>query len=160
MTNDQRSTHVSPVPSVGYLAVAFIAGVLAVLVFHQGMLGFLHAIEVTPAVPYETRPTAPLGVPQIWSLAFWGGIWGIIFAYLEPHLRRGWAYFLGALLFGAIAPTLVAWFVVLPLKGLPIAGGWRASGIATGLLVNGAWGIGTALFLWGGAVIAGFRRPI
>ncbi|WP_425450442.1 hypothetical protein [Virgifigura deserti] len=158
MTKEQHYTDVQSGPSVGHLAAAFIAGALAVLVFHQGMLGILNAVGVTPAMPYQTQPTALLGVPQIWSIAFWGGIWGIVFAYLEPHLRRGWAYFLGALLFGAIAPTLVAWFVVSPLKGLPVAGGWRASAMATGLMVNGAWGIGTALFLWAGARITAFRR--
>lgn len=159
MTAERHSTPVSPGPSIGHLAAAFIAGALAVLVFHQGMLGILHTLGVTPALPYPRAPTAPFGIPQIWSIAFWGGVWGIVFAYLEPHLQRGWAYFLGALLFGAIVPTLVAWFVVSPLKGLPIAGGWRPSAIATGLLVNGAWGIGTALFLWAGAAITRFRRP-
>lgn len=159
MTNDRRSTHASSGPSLGRLAVAFIAGALAVLVFHQGMLGLLNAAGVTPALPYDTRPVAPLAVPQIWSIAFWGGIWGIVFAFVEPYLGRGWLYFLGATLFGAIALTLVAWFVVAPLKGLPIAGGWRAPAIATGLLVNGAWGLGTALLLRAGDVIAGFRQP-
>src|SRR5919199_900381 len=70
--------------------LAFIAGFLAVVIFHQGML---------------------------------------------------------ALLFGAIAPTLVAWFLVAPLKNQPIAGGFQPAAMLTGLLVNGAWGIGTALLL-------------
>ncbi|MEH2154212.1 hypothetical protein [Nostoc sp.] len=38
----------------------------------------------------------------------------------------------------------MAWFVVAPLKGQPLAGGWKLVGIVTGLLVNGAWGVGTA----------------
>ena len=36
---------------------------------------------------------------------------------------------------------------VMPLKGMPMGGGWHAAGIATALLVNGAWGLGTGLFL-------------
>lgn len=51
------------------------------------------------------------------------------------------------MLFGAFALSLVAWFVVAPLKGLAVAGGSRPAAIATGLLVNRAWGFGTALLL-------------
>jgi hypothetical protein len=35
----------------------------------------------------------------------------------------------------------------MPLKGMPMGGGWHAAGIATALLVNGAWGLGTGHFL-------------
>ena len=87
------------------------------------------------------------GVPRVISLAFWGGIWGIVFALIEGRIPRGAQYWVYALLFGAIFPTLVAWFVVAPLKAQPVAGGWQASRMLTGLLINGAWGLGTALFL-------------
>ena len=50
-------------------------------------------------------------------------------------------------LFGAIAPTLVAWFVVASIKGQPIAAGWQPFRMLTGLIINGAWGVGTGLFL-------------
>ncbi len=56
-------------------------------------------------------------------------------------------YWVDAVIFGALAPTLVAWLVVAPLKGLPFGNGWHAAGIATALLVNGAWGFGTGLFM-------------
>ena len=128
-------------------ASGFAAGFLSVLIFHQTFLTLLHAIAMTSLAPFQLRPTAPFDIPQIVSLAFWGGIWGIGFAWIEPYLPRGWRYLVSALLIGAILPTLVAWFVIAPLKGLPIAGGWRAAAIVTGLIVNGAWGIGTALFL-------------
>ena len=52
---------------------------------------------------------------------------------------------LGAILFGAIFPTLAAWFIVAPLKHMPIAGGWKPKAMMIGPLVNGAWGFGTAL---------------
>ena len=125
-------------------ALGFIAGFVSVLLFHQGMLALLHAVNFTPRAPYSTAPTQPLGIPQIWSNAFWGGIWGLILVVIAPRFRHDKNYWLGALVFGAIAPTLVAWFVVAPLKGQPIAGGWKLVGIVTGLLVNGAWGVGTA----------------
>jgi hypothetical protein len=133
--------------SARLIAFAFVAGFLAVVLFHQPMLALLHAIGTTAAVPYVTRPVPPLGVPQVLSQSFWGGIWGIIFALVTPRFPRGAGYWIAAVLFGAFALSLVAWFIVAPLKGLPIAGGGRPSAIATSLLVNGAWGFGTALLL-------------
>ncbi|HEY9606991.1 MAG TPA: hypothetical protein V6C85_35610 [Allocoleopsis sp.] len=127
--------------------LAFAAGFFAVLIFHQGMLALLHAVNLTPRAPFPTTPTPPLGIPQIWSSAFWGGIWGIVFAAIVSRFRQDTRYWVTALIFGAIAPTLVAWFVVAPLKNQPIAGGFQPASMLTGLLVNGAWGIGTALLL-------------
>jgi hypothetical protein len=127
--------------------LAFIAGFLAVVIFHQGMLALLHGVNLTPRSPFPTTPTQPFGIPQIWSLAFWGGVWGLVFAAIAPRFRQDRSYWIGALLFGAIAPTLVAWFLVAPLKNQPIAGGFQPAAMLTGLLVNGAWGIGTALIL-------------
>lgn len=131
------------------LIFAFVAGFCSVLIFHQGTLSILHALRIAAAAPFPYGPTKPFGLPQIWSLAFWGGIWGIVFALIEGSFPRGAGYWLLTLIFGAIAPTFVAWFVVFPLKGIPLGGGWKPSGIITGLLINAAWGIGTALILKG-----------
>lgn len=125
----------------------FIAGFFATLVFHQLMLAVLWAIGVAPSAPFPMRPTQPFGVPTVISLAFWGGIWGIVFALIERVFYRFRGYWVAAIVFGAIFPTLVAFLMVFPLKGLPMGGGWRISMLLTGLLVNGAWGLGTAIFL-------------
>ena len=127
--------------------LAFVAGFISVLLFHQGMLALLHAVNFTPRAPFPTTPTPPFGIGQIWSSAFWGGIWGIVFAAIAPRFGQDTQYWIAALIFGAIAPTLVAWFVVAPLKGQPLAGGFQPAPMVTGLLVNGAWGVGTALLL-------------
>ena len=120
----------------------FLAGALAVPLFHQVMLAILYASHFVARAPFALQPTKPLGLPAVVSLTFWGGVWGIIFAMVGS--RRGYAF---AVLFGAIFPTVVAWFVVLPLKGIPAGGGWAPRGVATALLVNGAWALGTAVFL-------------
>lgn len=130
-----------------YWLFAFIAGFIAVLIFHQGALSILHAIGFSPRAPYSTDPTQPFGIPAIWSLAFWGGIWGLILAAIAPYLPGDRRYWLAALIFGAIAPSLVAWFIVAPLKGQPIAGGGNPVAIITSLLINSAWGLGSA-WLW------------
>jgi hypothetical protein len=134
-------------PSLTRFIFAFIAGFFSVLIFHQGMLALLHAVSFIAISPFPTQPTRPFGVPQIWSLAFWGGIWGIVFALFDWRFPQGVGYWLLTLLFGAIGPTLVAWFVVFPLKGLPLGGGWKPAAMATGLMINAAWGLGTAFFL-------------
>lgn len=133
--------------SNGRVVLAFVAGFLAVPVFHQVMLALLHAIGFVPVTAYNFQPVPPFGVPAVLSAAFWGGVWGVVFALVEPRFPRGPGYWIAAALFGAVPLTLVFWFIVAPLKGLPVAGRWQAAAWVTGLLVNGAWGIGTALFL-------------
>ena len=83
-------------------------------------------------------------------------VWGILLALLAPRFgEKAGAWWLGALLFGAVAPTLVAWFVVLPLKGRPPGGGFAWPGIVVGPIVNGAWGLGAACLL----AVLGAARP-
>jgi hypothetical protein len=38
-------------------------------------------------------------------------------------------------------------FIVFPLKGMPVAGGCDAKLILGALILNGAWGVGVALFM-------------
>jgi hypothetical protein len=135
-------------PSTLRLALGFAAGFIAVLVFHQGMLAFLHAIDFARGGPYQVQPTPPFGIPRFWSLAFWGGVWGIVFVLAEPYFGRGGRYWISALLFGALALSLFSWFVVAPIKGTPIAAGWDITAMSRGLILNGAWGLGTAAILW------------
>jgi hypothetical protein len=124
---------------------AFVAGFLSTLVFHQGLFGILHLLGVLPA-PYSLAATAPLGVPAVISLAFWGGVWGIPIWYLMRHATNA-AYWIRAVAFGAIGPTLVALCVVWPLKDRPFAAGWDLKIWVLGLILNGAWGLGLGLFM-------------
>ena len=144
------STHVltgRPSSASRKLLVGFVAGFLATLLFHQPTLALLTQLGITKATVYNMTGTAPLGVPQVISLSFWAGIWGIVFAAVEDRFPRGGLYWLCALLFGAILPTLCAWFIVAPLKGQPMAAGWQLDRMIVGPIINGAWGIGTALLL-------------
>ena len=85
------------------------------LIFHQGAAAFLHALQWTPRAPYSMAAVAPLGVPQVLSLAFWGGVWGVLLAFVLARLDG--AKLVLAAVFGAILPTLIAWFVSLRSKG-------------------------------------------
>lgn len=119
----------------------FAAGALAVPVFHQIALRILNAVGYVERAPFSFASTKPFGVPSLLSLSFWGGVWGILLGLLLARMR-GTPYWITAVVFGAIAPTLVAIFVVAPLKG-QAAGGDVKMAVA-GLVVNAAWGLGTA----------------
>ena len=41
----------------------------------------------------------------------------------------------------------MALFIVFPLKAMPVAGGWDPRIIMRALILNGAWGLGVALFI-------------
>jgi hypothetical protein len=129
------------------LLLGFIAGFLATLIFHQLSLAMLWGIGLAPFPPFSFAATKPFNLPAVFSLSIWGGIWGILFALIERLFTRYGNYWVIAFLFGAILPSLVALFVVLPLKGKPMGGGWHAPLLVTALIINGAWGFGTGLIL-------------
>lgn len=120
----------------------FLAGALAVPVFHQLALWAFYAAGVIERAPFAMDPTKPFGVPAIISLSFWGGLWGVILGAVLLR-TRGATYWIVAIVFGAIAPTLVAAFVAAPLKGQPAGGNARMA--LVGFTINAAWGLGTAL---------------
>ena len=133
-------------PLVKPLIFGFIAGFLGVLIFHQAMWLVLYQVGMIPAdLPaWPMDPVPPFGVPSVISKSFWGGLWG---AALAPWLVRysGGRYWTAWILIGAVALTLTALYVVSPLKGQPMPALWPRFYYA--LLVNGAWGFGTALLL-------------
>ncbi len=125
---------------------AFVAGFVSTLVFHQGLLQALHLGGVVPLAAWNMTAAPPLGVPSVLSLAFFGGLWGCVLWRLIAR-SQGARRWLLALLWGAVLPSAVALFIVFPLKGLGIAGGWDPKFIVGALLLNGVWGLGVALLM-------------
>jgi hypothetical protein len=138
--------------TVRTIVLGFLAGAVGVLVFHQGFILILHLLGVLPNMPYSLQPTAPLGVPQVLSLAFWGGLWGIVLVWFMTRFSgdRLWV----AILFGGILPPLVGVLVVTPLKGGDIAAWFVAPMMARAFVINAVWGLGTALSYRAGRRIA------
>ena len=126
---------------------AFIAGVLGVLVFQYGLAALLHVAGLITNAPYRMNPVPPFGVPQSISSAFWGGLWGIAFLPALARTKSDAAYWITAIVFGAIAVSSVLLFVVFPIKGRAFAAGWSMRTWATVATLHAAFGLGTAFFL-------------
>ena len=125
----------------------FAAGFVATLVFHQLAVAVLAGVGLAPFGAWNLSPTAPLGIPAVLSLSFWGGIWGIIFILVHQHFGHGTRYWVSAFLFGAIVTSVVALFIVVPMKGGPLGGGFAPALLLTVFIINGVWGIATAWLL-------------
>ena len=129
----------------------FIAGAVGILTFHQ--VGFLIAtqLKLVNSTFYNMQPVPPWDVPTIVSQAFWGGLWGIVAAFIVPRLPGVLKGALGWVLFAGIVVALVNWFIVLPIKGSPVGGGWRMPATVVVAIVYAFWGLG----MW---VIYGLAR--
>ncbi|WP_439596864.1 hypothetical protein [Falsiroseomonas sp.] len=140
------------------LLVGFLCGALAVLVFHQGTLWVLYhqfpLIKLLPFVPEAFRPASPgfsirsvppLGVPQVLSAAFWGGLWGILLAALIRWARL--PDLLTGFLLGAVVCTVVGFTLVAQLRGVPMWAGGNTIVWARAALLNGAFGWGAAFLM-------------
>lgn len=128
---------------IGTAVLGFIAAALAVLVFHQGMILILHLIGFVPNFPWSFRPNA-WGVPQLINGMFWGGLYGIAFAFILPYTPAQWPVWLK----GVVLAVVINWFImnqiVIPiLRGTAMFGGiWRPH---IGGLISAAFGLGWIL---------------
>lgn len=128
-------------------ALGFVAAVIAVLTFHQGMWELLHLANIDGLkMPswYPTDSIPPFGVPRVLNLCFWGGLYGMVFGLLLPKFT--WPIWLCGLLTGFIA-AFTGLVIVAAIKGLPIGGGWVLMNWVRSLLINGSWGLGLGLIV-------------
>ncbi len=146
----------------------FIAGALAVLIFHQGMYVLIQqllSMKILGAPPLGGTPwnfsadPGAYGLPRVLNQAFWGGLWGIVFAYMidvlpGPNWLRGFV-------FGCVFPMLLGSWLLVPLIKANMFGivkppqvlfsgalekGFDIMRLRNGFLLNGvAFGIGLGL---------------
>lgn len=126
-------------------AIAFIAGFLAVLVFHQPVMHLITTAAGVKIPTYSMNPTGPLGIPQVISSSIWGGLWGMVLMAMRNVLGVGARFWVLAAVLGGIVLVAVFWFIAAPLKGMPVASGWQPARMLVGFLVNAAWGLGWAI---------------
>lgn len=144
------------------LVFGFLMGAIAVGVFHQGtiFLLFHHGNRIPAVTEWLGRVAGPgwnLGqtmqafgqpgwvVPQFANQMFWGGLWGIVIAAAVRFSR--WPDLLTGFLVGVIGCVGLGITLVASLKGLPLFAGGNTQALLRGVLINGAFGWGTALLL-------------
>ncbi|MCW5748578.1 MAG: hypothetical protein KIT36_20480 [Alphaproteobacteria bacterium] len=133
--------------SVRTVIFGFIAGAVAYLIFHQGGFWLLNAAGMLKTMTYSMAPTRPFGLPVVITFAFWTGFWGVAAAFVVPQLSGGLRGVLGWILFAAVVPTLVEWFIVEPARGHDLGGGFQLPGVALAPAVFGFWGFGMWLIM-------------
>jgi hypothetical protein len=135
-----------------WLITGLLSGAVALLVFHQGAVALLYAIGLSADPAYSLEPTKPWGIPELWSLTAWGGAWGVLLAVTLQRLE-GLSLIVAATLFGMLLPTIVGWFVIATLLGLPVAEGGDPQAMVTAVVSNAVWGLaaGVGLALLGRA---------
>lgn len=127
------------------LAIYFACGFLAVLLFHQSAIFVLNQLGFTPNGPFRTNPIPPFGVPAFLNQAFWGGVWGIVYGLVRARIPAVLPVAVAGILFGVVGPTLFGWFVLAPLRGQPVAGGFVPANMLRGIFINGTYGLGLGL---------------
>ena len=124
--------------------LGFCAGAIAALVFHQGLAEVFDLLGIGSMRAFRTTPTWPLGLPAIVSLTFGGGLYGAFFAVVSTRLTC--SHRLAALVYGFILGIL-ALFVFLPLRGIPMLHDGAIWPICRTLILNVSWGLGLSLIL-------------
>ena len=69
--------------------IGFIAGVIAVVTVHQGIVYLLNQQGIIPVKPWNMAGVPPWGVPTIINNIFWGGLWGALFSLIHDKLPGG-----------------------------------------------------------------------
>ncbi len=130
------------------LLLGFIAGALAVVVFHQGMILLLYLMKQTPNFPWNLKGSVgPLGVPVLVNQMFWGGLWGVLFAAIVHMIPIAHNVLRGAV-YGLLGPFLLGGGFLVPLiKGGPMFWNWTGQRWIVGGLIGTAFGAGVALIL-------------
>jgi hypothetical protein len=148
---DAVYTRALPTSLAIWLGLGFVAGFISVLTFHQGAIGIAHLIGLAPNPPYNMRSVPPLGVPQFVSLAFWGGVWITVFALamtrLPASIQNRGSFLIAGLIFGALVISIFNWFVLAPLRGQPLGNGFVPANMVRGMIYNGIFGFGAAVWM-------------
>jgi hypothetical protein len=145
--------------AVQRIAIGFLAAVLSVLVFHQGMILLLRETGLFGIPPstlvwnLNANPRA-YGLPMLVNQCFWGGLYGAAFGLLVGRVRIGALPL--ALLTGA-ATTMMGFFVIAALRGTPIGGGWQLMAWLRGLSIGLSFGLG--LWVFHTAITGKYFRP-
>ena len=128
-------------PTIRMAVLGFVAAAISVLVAHQVMVLALYLIGWVPNAPYSFRPNA-WGVPVILNSMFWGGLWGVAFAFAAPKIPIP-ATWLKGIVLGVVGPVVIGnWIVMATIRGQPLFAGFAPQRMLIGVLIGGAFGLG------------------
>ena len=139
--------------TLGRAALGFIAAALSVLIVHEAIIYVLNMQGLVPRKAWTmTPPVPPFGVPYLVNLVFWGGLWGILFAYIQQLLPGGMMWLKG-LIYGLLFALVAGSWTLVPLVkgqifGLPnqvLFGGFNPQRMLIGALIVGGWGLGLGI---------------
>ena len=138
----------------GRIVLGFIAAAISVLLVHQTIIYALGLSGMTRAQPWSLQRLGYGPFPWVPLLAnnvFWGGLWGILFAFVHHWLpsRMMW---LKGLLFGLMM-VLVSNWTLLPLirhyvfnwPPQPLFSGFNPTTMLVVVLVVGGFGLGLGI---------------
>ena len=141
------------------LLIGFAAGFLSHLVIEGALGAGLYAAGLIPSLPWSLAPVGPLGLPQSLSLAFWAGLFGVLYVLLEPWLAARLGQWQGGFFYGLVVPLSCDWFIVLPLKGYGIGGGFHPAAVPIDIALNAALGLGAVAIFWWAVALSQQRSP-
>ena len=129
--------------SLRNLICGFIVGAIAVMTVHEVVNFLLLELGLFPRIPWSMEPAAMTGLPQFLSDAFWGGLWGVLFA-LSVSCIPGRSATVRGLVFGIVGPAVIGVFILVPLitGRFPLFFGGDPKLIVSVLLILGAFGAG------------------
>ena len=128
--------------------IGFSAGFFSALIFKQMILWVLWQSGLTPVGPYVFTATPPLDIHTALAPALWGGAWGALLALAQCYFSRNeYGYWLMAIGFGAVLPSLFALLITIPLEVNFYGGIWHWSMLLSTIVSNAVWGFGTAAIL-------------
>jgi hypothetical protein len=132
--------------------LGFVAAALSVLIAHESIVQILNILGRVQRQGWTlTPPVPPFGVPYLVNLIFWGGLWGILFAYIHP-LLPGRMMWLKGLIYGLIIVVLGGWIAVPLIKGQmfgipnqPLFAGFDVQRMLNSALIVGGYGLGLGI---------------
>jgi hypothetical protein len=121
-----------------------VAGAISVLTFHQTALQIFFWLGLAPQAAFRIAQVPPFHAPMVASITFWGAVYGGLFGWVAPRLKRPlWVNGLAA----GLCVILMSWFVVRPLAGNPVAFGWQTPAMLQSFTAWELWGAGLGLVL-------------
>ena len=98
------------------LILGFIAAAGVTATVHQLMYKLVTSLGLARIDAWSMKRVPPFGVPSVVNGMLWAGLWGMLFAAVEPKLPGG-AIWLKGLVFGWLIVVFSNWLLLPTIKG-------------------------------------------